>query len=785
MTTWQIVSPVPVPRALADAVGGHPLIAQTLVRRGITDPAAAHAFLNPDAYTPALPEDLPDMVRAVERVAEAIQRQQTILVWGDFDVDGQTATALLVDGLRGLGAQVRYYIPQRETEGHGVHVGKLGQLLDDGAALIVTCDTGITAHEAVDYAAARGVDTVITDHHQLPVELPPAYAVVNSQRLAVGHPLYTLPGVGCAYKLVEALYTRAGRADQTARLLDLVALGIVADVVVQTGDARYLLQRGLDVLRSTTRLGLVELMQRADINPELVDEETIGFSLAPMLNAVGRLADANTGVEFLTSGDPETAITLANRLIALNEQRKSQTEQVYAAALQQIEADPRLLDFPALVVGREGWPGGIVGIVANRLVERFDRPVVLFSVEPGAQARGSARSVPGCDITAAIQQVDAELPGMIIGYGGHTMAAGLSLPDDRLQEFRRALGRVVAAQLGDTPPGAALRVDGEVDLNELSLELVDDLRRLAPFGPGNPPLTLAARKLTLADQKRLGRDGRHLRLTVQDEGGTTREVLWWRADPEALPPGRFDLAFTPGVNVWQGKRSLQLTLVDLQPVDEAPLTFSHRGMLPVEDFRALSDGAQLAELIRLAGDDDLLVWGEGDSLADVPQESLVFELVQRDNLRRARTLAVWTAPPSLMVLQAALQAVNPDRLILFSRRPGTDAINAFLERLSGVVTHVLKSERYAGQVTLHRLAGTLGHTEAAAHAGLDWLQARGHIDLTLDEDGLCRIEPANGGREKDPVQVKSTNQRIAALLQEAKSFRAYYRTADSATLTGL
>ncbi|MGD1992963.1 MAG: DHH family phosphoesterase, partial [Anaerolineae bacterium] len=316
--TWVEPPDVDVPPDLRAQVGGHPLVAETLVRRGIRDVARARTFLDPDQYSSASPFELPGLETAVERLERAIATGESICVWGDFDVDGQTATTLLVSTLDDLGARVRYHIPDRQKRSHGVHLPKLKSLIAEGVDLVLTCDTGITAHQAVAYAQERGVDVVVTDHHDLPETLPPARAVVDPKMLPQDHPLRELPGVGVAYELAQALYERAGRPEAVRQHLDLVALGIVADVATQTGDVRYLLQRGLEALRRTERLGLRALMEQAGIRRESVDEEDIGFGLAPRLNALGRLDDANVAVELLTTEDLARARVLASMLEGLN-----------------------------------------------------------------------------------------------------------------------------------------------------------------------------------------------------------------------------------------------------------------------------------------------------------------------------------------------------------------------------------------------------------------------------------------------------------------------------------
>ena len=430
---------------LQSAIGGHPLVAQILAQRGCADAATARAFLDPSLYAPASSLELPDMARAVARLAQAIDQGETIGVWGDFDVDGQTATALLVSALRSLGARVIYHIPVRAEEGHGVNLPRLQQLIAQGIDLLLTCDTGVAAHEAVAFAHQQGIDVVITDHHELPAVLPAAYAVVNPKRLPPAHPLSALPGVGVAYKLIEELLGQLGRSDASRQYLDLAALGIVADLAVQTGDTRYLLQRGLAELRQTQRLGLQVMLRNAELSRENLSEEHIAFALAPRLNALGRLGDANPIVEFLTTADLSRASVLATQLEGLNAQRQLFTSQVFQAAMAQIERDPSLAEQAALVLAHPAWPAGVIGIVASQLVERFRRPTVLIAAPPGELARGSARSVEGCNITAAI----AAQANLLAGYGGHPMAAGLTIAAEHIPEFRRRLSQTVQAMRGE------------------------------------------------------------------------------------------------------------------------------------------------------------------------------------------------------------------------------------------------------------------------------------------------------------------------------------------------
>lgn len=762
---WLEPRPVRVPEALQAAVGGHPLVAETLVRRGINDAAAARAFLDPAYYRPAPPESLPDLAQAVERVERAIRAGERICVWGDFDVDGQTATALLFSTLRDLGARVSYHIPDRQTESHGIHLPALQQSIAEGVTLVLTCDTGVTAHEAVDYARSRSVDVVITDHHDLPPDLPQACAVVNPKRLPEGDPLRELPGVGCAYKLAEALYARAGLPEAAERHLDLVALGIVADVAMQVGDTRYLLQRGMAALRRTERPGLQEMMALSELNPEWITEEHIGFVLAPRLNALGRLSNASAAVEFLTTTDRLRARILAAEMEGLNSQRKLLCEQVEQAALAQIEREPSLLEHAVLVLANSAWPGGVLGIVAGRLAERFNRPAILLMTPPGELARGSARSVEGCNITAAI----AAHQEMLHSFGGHPMAAGLVMDAENIPAFRLALSRTVASMRGEAGEVAPLVIDGYLPLSALTLDLVAELERLAPFGLGNPPLTLATRGLTLTGQRPVGRDGAHLLLYVSDEEGTAQKVIRWQGADLALPEGRFDLAYAVRASNYRGQREVQVEWIDFRPLEEPAATLQPRApALKIVDHRQALNPRGLLE--RLRAQHEVQVWAEAGHRAEMAGRD-------RTELEPGAALAIWTTPPSPSVLRAALERVSPRTVYLFGIDPGLDDAERFLARLAGLVKHVLHAQD--GRTHLDVLAAATAQRTATVRVGLAWLAARGHCTVLRQQNGEVLLGP---GGEPGDAEIEPITARLQALLAETAAYRAAFVRAESERL---
>lgn len=758
MKRWIEPKAVEVPPDLADQIGGHPLVTETLVRRGITDINSAKAFLNPKFYTPASPDALPDMDKAVARLLKAIEQQETICVWGDFDVDGQTSTTLLVDALRELGAVVTYHIPVRETESHGITLKALKKVLERGIDVLLTCDTGITEHEPIAYAQTQGVDVIVTDHHTLPHQLPEAYALVNPQMLDSTHPLFTLPGVGVAYKLAEALYEQRGNAQAVERHLDLVALGIVADIAVQRGDTRYLLQRGLEALRQTDRMGLRTIFKNADLNPNWISEEHIGFSIGPRLNALGRLSDANAAVELLTTNDSEKAELIATQLEGLNSRRKLMCDQVFQAAMSQIDQDSSLLDEPALILSQPSWPAGVIGIVASRLVDHFHMPTILIANPADKPARGSARSVEGCDITKAI----ATQEHLLNGYGGHPMAAGVKLDSKNIDAFRSGIYKALQ-DLEPLPQEARLRIDGYLALEDISLDLIEDLERLAPFGAGNPSLTLVSTNLNLVNPRTIGRNQEHRQMIVKNEADAAQKVVWWRGSEWDLPQGRFDLAYRLRASNFLGKREVQVEWVDARIVpgsEGADHFFSHMDVL---DHRLEADPESI--LRQLQDQEELQVWAEADTNLDILGRS-------RYELSSAPTLVVWNIPPSAEVLHEVLSSVVPERIVLFGINPKMDSMKALLSRLAGLLKFAL-SHRH-GEVRISRLAGATAQTEAVVRMGITWLSAKGMFQVNHAGDTL-HIASGTGEVRDDLQQIAK---QLQVLLQETGAYRKYYLTAE-------
>lgn len=741
---------------LLRAAGNRPLLAQMLALRGITDPDTVRKFLDPDAYIPVPPAALHDLLKGADRIEQAIRCKEQILVWGDFDVDGQTSTSVLVEALQDLGADVIYHIPIRATEGHGIRPDVLAKKIKQDVKVLLSCDTGISAKEAVDVANAAGVDVVITDHHDLPEVLPNALALINPKFHDEDHPLSGLPGVGVAYKLIEELYARAGRPEAAHRFLDLTALGIVADLAHQRDDTRYLLQRGMEVLRTTPRPGLQSIMTNARMEQGFLNDESIGFQIGPRLNAVGRLKDANVSVPLLTSTSVAEAYTIADELEKLNADRRYLTTVVYESAIDQINKEPSLLQYAVLVLANPEWHQGVIGIVASRLVDEFGKPAILLAAPEGELARGSARSVDGYHITRAIASQEAILEG----YGGHPMAAGLAIKAAHIDAFRRGVSRAVIDQRIGARPEPFLDIAAEISIENLTTETALELEAMAPFGVGNPPLNLLCRKVQIEEEKWLGKDNLHRKLITSDADGIPREILWFNSAGEQLPEGTIDIVVRMRPSVFRGEGGVSITLQDYRVVGESANQVAGDTFEALHDLRQVEQPLARLEKI-LASEHVLEIWGEAISSPHPYKE----RMHNRFEIAPAEALVLWTLPPGRSLLIDIIRRVAPRRLYVFGRDPGLDGADAFTRRLVGLVKYTL--QHYDGKSTLAQLASAMAHQEQTIKEALPILRRLGVVATVQSETGAVRFRQVSA----DPA-VPDT--RLADCLLEARAFRRMF-----------
>jgi single-stranded-DNA-specific exonuclease len=569
---WSPAPPQPLLAGqLASQLKISPLLAQCLLNRGFSEPSAIQIFLRPRLKNLADPFLLPDMEKAVERLLRAREQDEPLVIFGDYDVDGVTSTALLLEVLRPLGWHADFYLPSRMDEGYGLSADGVENCLKKfPTTLLLAVDCGSTAVETIQKLRERGVDVIVLDHHQISNPAPAAVALVNPQLSILdsqpSNAFTELCSAGLAFKLAHALVKRGreiglpGAAEFDLRpLLDLVALGTIADIVPLIGENRILVSAGLERLNQTQRPGIVALKKVAQ-SPEKLGAYDVGFQLAPRLNAAGRLETAEDALRLLLAKDLAGATPLAQNLDLRNRERQKIERTIVEEVTGVVRSkfDPQN-DF-IIVEGQLLWHIGVVGIVASRVLQEFYRPTIIIGGE-GGEWRGSGRSIAGFDLAAALRECD----DLLLRHGGHAMAAGLSIAPDKIDLLRQRLNEQArrALKLEDLQP--PLRIDAEVGLDEMNFEMLGELEKLKPTGQGNPAVQFCARNLShQRPLQRIGAEKRHVKMWVAD-GMTTHEAVWWNGGEKSLPVGKFDLAFAPQINEFIGNRTVQLKVLDWQP----------------------------------------------------------------------------------------------------------------------------------------------------------------------------------------------------------------------------
>ena len=572
---WNVAQPeMSAVNALVGS-GYSPLTAMILSARGIAGPREAAAYL--DCNAPLLdPFLMTDMDKAAGRVGLAISRGEKIAVFGDYDVDGITATCLLTDFLRRRGADVVSYIPGRLEEGYGLNPIAIRQLAGEGVKLIITVDCGITAVEEAELCRNLGMELVITDHHECKETLPRAVAVVDPHRPDGGYPHMNLSGVGVAFKLAAALC--GSQEEVLADYADMVCLGTVADVMLLQGENRVFVDRGLQSLRHTHRPGITALMREAGCSPDNVSASSIGFMLAPRINAAGRMGQIDLAVELFLTDDPDRAALLARSLCDLNRQRQSVESEIYSQAVAMLPAGQPP---EAIVLADETWHQGVVGIVASRIAEEFCCPTFLICLD-GEHGKASSRSFGGFNLFTSLNT----LAPLLESYGGHELAAGFTISRSRIPDFRREICRLAADFYAGSVPRTSLDIDCAIQPELLTLKGIESLNALEPCGSGCPKPVLMMKNLTIERVSLVG-GGRHTRLRLR-AGRTGLNAIYFSATPESasIQPGDLvDVAFNPQINEFRGERTVQMNVLDIRPSCAAPCSPE------MADYHAMTAGS--------------------------------------------------------------------------------------------------------------------------------------------------------------------------------------------------
>jgi single-stranded-DNA-specific exonuclease len=545
-------------KRLAESIGHSELVANLLYNRGFQTPEDAHAFLHSESLPYHDPFIMLGMEKAVERVSEAIENFEHILVFGDYDADGVTSTSLLVLALRELGAEVSYYIPDRFKEGYGPNIPAIERAKEQGVSLVITVDTGISAVDVAKRAKEIGLDYIVTDHHEPPPDLPEAFAIINPKQPGCPYPFKSLAGVGVAVKVVQALMEEV-----PTHLLDLAAVGTISDLVPLVEENRRLVIDGLKVLNHSPKVGLQALLNLAGTTePGQVDSDVIGFQIGPRLNAAGRLAHASLSADLLMSEEEREAERLAEKVNQLNVERKELVASITKEAIAAVERFPE--DQRAfIIIAQENWHEGVLGIVASRLAELYYRPTLVLSIHPETgMAKGSARSIEGFDLFQALSTARDLLPH----FGGHEMAAGLSLPKEDVDELRDRMNRYAKQVFTEELLIPKVTVDRTLQLSEISIEQIEELSILAPYGVGNPKPKFRLDQLAIKDIKQIGAQKDHLKLTFTDSDHTLESISFGKGDLfyEMVPEASLSVIGELGVNQWNGFRKPQLFVEDFR-----------------------------------------------------------------------------------------------------------------------------------------------------------------------------------------------------------------------------
>ena len=547
----------PAPSGFARRVGLPPVVAQALYNRGITDPEEAVAFLAGEPEPFHDPNLLPQMPPAVERLTQAIESCETIGVFGDFDADGVTATAILAQGLGALDAKVTPYIPHRVLEGHGLNVEAVQTLKDSGVSVIVTVDCGVSSRREVAFASDLGMDVIVTDHHTPPPTLPKALAIIDPKIDGSTYPFRELTGAGLAFKLMQGLYSHLGK-DWSEELLALAAIGTVADLGPLRGENRAIVKAGLLQLRRSRSPGLNAIYRTAGLSPKAIDSEAIAFMIAPRLNAAGRLQHAISSYRLLTCNDANEANALAETVEGFNRERQRNTEAACRKALEMVKPEE-----PIILLADEDFAPGISGLVASRMVEAYHKPAVVMSLD-GDIVRASARSIPSFNIIDAFEKCRP----LFQRFGGHSMAAGFVMERANLEELDARLTSIAKEILGDCQPVPVLKIDAEANPTDLRDEAYRIPNSLAPFGFGNPRPVFLARGMKVQQADRVGDEGQHLRLRLYDGRATWTAFAFRQGDRQLPENGEIDLVYSFSKNIWRGKRTIELKVVDFRASEE-------------------------------------------------------------------------------------------------------------------------------------------------------------------------------------------------------------------------
>ncbi len=726
---------------------GSDIIAKLLMQRGIDTAKNAEKFLNPLEIEPVSPYAYTDMAKAISRISVAIENKEHILIYGDFDADGVTSTAVLHKAFEHLGAVFSHYIPDRQTESHGLSKSVLlKKISKEKVKLVITVDCGISDCDEIALVKTFGVDTIVTDHHEPQEKLPPAYAILDakaegslSDDLCVEEisSLTSMAGVGAAFKLACALLESYDKINFAENLLPLVALGTVADIMPLLHENRLFVALGLKLIEDGKNSGITALLRSAGLNPqEKMTTEKIAFTIAPRINAAGRLDSADTAFKLLTSDNPAELVLYSQSLSNFNKMRQELSDEIYLSALEYIEKNNFEND-PVLVTYNPHWHVGIIGIVASRLVEKFNKPVFMFTDAPdGETLRSSARSIEGVNIFNVLE-VNSDI---IKSYGGHSMAAGLALDKNQtsLERFREAVNSTVFEMTDGVIPQPVLNVDLEISLDEISLELLDSLNKMEPFGEGNSYPVFAIKDLILAGEKVLGQNKNHLKFTCEDSSANTVDCVLWKTSTLNIPLGKkLDIAFYPKINEFNGVKSLQL---DIKDYNSEFITEASKASCKVIDHRKKTGIlAQVADYIKTSQKKFKIFAEDKEIVKNLSEdETLSSSIVSRLSTEPADQLMFFDYPADKGLMEFILKSVNPEVVHFMNYRTPPADIDLYINKISGMLKFAYS--KYDGKVYLPDISAALSIADELTTLIIKLLNRTNVIKVQDFENGKIHFE---------------------------------------------
>lgn len=730
---------------------GDKKLASLAQKRGIKTKKDLINFFEPEKYTPLNLNDFPKINEITNFIIKHLENKSRILIYGDYDVDGITSTSILYGALSYFSDNISYHIPDRFKEGYGLNKEVLASYQNE-IDLVISCDCGISNYEEVNFAKSLGMDFVVTDHHDLPDRLPPADYVISPRLLPEKHQGYWLPGAGMAYFLIKAIYKESGYAGKEKKFLDLLLLAIIADVVPLKGENRYLFQIGLEKLKNTSRIGLKALYNELDINPREINEKTLGFQIAPLLNSAGRIDNAEKALKLLLAEDKNTAAALAAELNQINQQRKEISQQIYYELEKKVTSAKK----EPVVAYNSEWHQGVIGIAAGRITENYQLPAVLMTSNKESDLiTGSARSIEGININDLI----SECSDLLEKHGGHSAAAGFSLKKEQLEKFKLRLKRLLSEALNDSKNKLTVKADLNLKLSEIDRDFYQKLRLFAPFGEANPE-PLFYLEADILNSREISA-GRHKKLILEDKDQKITALWWWAGNLKKNYRQKIACRLTE--NIYRGNRSLQLEIKAINSLNRQKNKSGEIAKTKIKKIIKVVDwrNKDISEL--KAGANNTVYFAEG------LKKYNLYPLIDRDYYKKTEKLVLLTLPPSIELLTEIIVLTEADSLILINKNDYLNSFKKFIKKLLSLIKYTINHKNKI--FDLNQAVIALNTKDLTLKRALEYLKSAGMINFEYISyhELLISKDSSYQDQGKENLSKKS----LKRLLAETNAFKRF------------